>query len=84
MTQSHHHARKTLQIGQQFYLCGSATKVEIVDHPDYKSPTCRILAIGQSSKYQIGQIVNINRQILYTFHGRNGQLVVKQYGNVQR
>jgi hypothetical protein len=60
---------RKISIGEMYYLSGFSTKIEVVGKPETFKPECKILEIKETSrsrsKFKIGQVYRISRQILY-------------------
>lgn len=61
--------RTVLKYGDTKYIMGSKTKVKVIGGFEHKKPLCEILETGPTSKYLIGDVVDIPRNILYPYRG---------------
>ena len=61
--------RTVLKYGDHKYVQGSRTKVKVIGGFEHKEPLCEILETGPTSKYLVGDIVDIPRNILYPHRG---------------
>lgn len=56
---------RVFKYGDIFYVQGYPTKIRIIGDFEAKKPLCEILAVAKHSIYEIGQVENIPRNILY-------------------
>ena len=62
--------RTVLKYGDHKYVQGSRTKVEVIDEYESQKPLCKILERAPTSIYNVGDVINIPRNILYPNRGR--------------
>ena len=62
--------RNKLIAGNNYYLSGGCTKVELISCIEDDKPLCKILTVSISSKFNVGELQYISRKILYTRNNR--------------